>query len=57
MVRIIDSELEKLGIYEIECEISKDDWIHVKMKVSLKFWLRYIFQRIIDFLKSKRGGA
>ena len=49
MVDFDEEELKKLGIYKIECEPGTDDWIHVKMKVPVKFWLKHLFRKYISF--------
>jgi len=49
MVEIEDEELKKLGIYMIECEGKPEGWYNVKMKISLKLWLKMMYHRYIRF--------
>ena len=49
-----DEEFDKkLGIYSIESECCGEDWIHVKMIVSLKFRLKMLFYKYIGFYFKK----
>lgn len=47
--------MEKLGIYEIECDgPNEEGWLHIKMKVSLKFWLKMMFHKYFSFYFKKQ---